>query len=665
MRSPDLKIAIGRPADRLTAVARMLLAVVWALLAAGCEPPVPVDPTLTLRVPVGLQRFTHQSFEGVELPTAADTDDGSAGRAGFDVQADAGAIVELGVLRGLEIQRKQWRLVRKDPPPPRSYQVRFWRETWRGPRLLLEKSVELAVNQPATFRIDGEQLDAARKPARIWCEVKALSVGEQDGDVAGEGGRPNDGGNTGGESGDVEELRERLACLAPAVFQRRQARQMNVLMLSFDTLRPDHLSGYGYARETSPNLDRFAAQGVLFTQAISPAPWTTPAHYSLFTGLYPSAHKNHRSAAEPFANDPTLARRLRDDGYYTVGITGGGSISARFGMANGFNAYREYSSYPNTTHPTRSWKHQDDIGRTFDDAEAWLEANADTRFFLFLHHFESHDPYEDGHFLDDDVGDDLLARRKALYDGDIRHADAFFGRLLDKLRELDLLSNTIIVFLSDHGEEFHEHYVESDVIPPRSKKLVPEISYVDHAHSLYDELLRVPLVFHVPGLEPARRVLDNQVRLIDVMPTILDLVDVAPFGPIQGESLVPLMRGGERERDPPALAESTYWGPERKAIRMGGYKYVWIPNLESKTKRTYKGIEQYELFDLTGDPRETTNLYLARPELAEKMHHALLGELKASLDLHQQLQQQRPESGEQTEVEDDVLDALKALGYLD
>ncbi len=632
----------------------MLAAGAVILLAAGCGEPEPADPTSTLRVPVGLQRFTYQSFDVVEL-SATTPGNAVSDRAAFDVRADPDAVVELGVLRGLAVPRKRWRKLLKEPPGPRSYTLRFLRDTWRGPRLVLEKTVELAVNEPATFRVDGDRLGATRQPARIWCEIEAIGNEE----TAGETGTESNGGGDG-----EDQLREQLACLKPVVFQRRQARERNVVMLSFDTLRPDHLSGYGYPRETSPNLDRFASQGVLFTQAISPAPWTTPAHYSLFTGLYPSAHQNHRSAAEPFSNDRTLARQLRDHGYYTLGITGGGSISARFGMANGFNAYREYSSYPNTTHPSRPWRHQDDTRHTFDDAATWLEANAETRFFLFLHHFECHDPYEDDHFLDGDAGD-LLSRRKALYDGDIRHADAFFGQLLDKLRELDLLSDTIIVFLSDHGEEFHEHYVESDVVPPRTQELVPEISYVDHAHSLYDELLRVPLIFRVPGLDPPRRVLDNQVRLIDVMPTIFELLGIEPGAPAQGESLVPLMRSGEREHDPPALAESTYWGPERKAIRKDGYKYIWIPDLESKNKRTYSGLEQHEVFDLTADPGETTNLYLERPELAESLRHALLGELKTSLELNQQLRRQRPEAGPATEIEDDVLDALKALGYLD
>lgn len=649
---------------------RLRTAVMWiscvgaAILCIGCgEEPGPADPITTLRVPVGLTRFTHQSFDAVEL-TAEASDDVAASRAEFDVRADAGSIVELGVLRGLTVPRKTWRQLLKKPPEPQSYAVRFWRDTWRGPRLLLEKTVNLAVNEPATFRIDGDQLDADREPARIFCELEALDGGQNIPAVSGEAPDVSSKGDSG--KGDKEEdaPQEMLACLAPAVFERRQDRELNVLMLSFDTLRPDHLSGYGYPRETSPNLDRFAEEGVLFTQAISPAPWTTPAHYSLFTGLNPSAHQNNRSAAEPFSNDATLARQLRDQGFYTLGITGGGSISARFGMANGFNAYREYSSYPNTTHPSRAWKHQNDTERTFDDAEAWLEANAETRFFLFLHHFEAHDPYEDGHFLDDS-GEDLISRRKALYDGDIRHADSFFGRLVEKLRELDLLDSTVVVFLSDHGEEFHEHYVESDVVPPRTQELVPEISYIDHAHSLYDELLRIPLVFRVPGLEPVRRVLDNQVRLIDVMPTVFELLGISPSGPVQGESLVQLMRTGERESDPPALAESTYWGPERKAIRLDGYKYIWVPNLESKTKRTYRGIVQHELFDLTNDPGETKNLYSERPELAESMRHALFGELEASIELGERLRQQRPETGPATEMEEDVRDALKALGYLD
>ncbi len=647
------------------------LSALISVLLVGCDPPEAADPTTVVRVPVGLTRHVHQSFDGVVL-SSTDPEVASMERAAFDVRADADAVVELGVLWGLELQGKQWRQVRKNPPEPRNYTVRFWRQTWRGPRLLLEDTVELAVNEPMTFRFDGDVLDAAEEPARVLCEIEALGDEESAStdatdaadQSAGAGDPAKDGGTKGGNSKDVKPLYEQLACLSPTVIHRRKPREWNVLMLSYDTLRADHLSAYGYSRETSPHLDRFTAEAVVFTQAISPAPWTTPAHYSLFTGLNPSAHGNSRSAAEPFLNDPTLARRLREHGYHTVGITGGGSISSRFGMGNGFSVYREYTSYPNTTHPSRPWKHKDDTGRTFADAAEWLEANAENKFFLFLHHFEVHDPYEHTFFLDG-TEDDLLTRRKALYDGDIRHADTFFGQLIDQLRELDLLSNTIIIFLSDHGDEFHEHYTEADVIQPRKHEPVPEISIVDHAHSLYDELLHVPLIFYVPDLEPARRVIDNQVRLIDVMPTLLDLLDITPAGPMQGESLLQLMISGERASDPPALAEAVYFGPERKAIRMDGYKYIWVPNLESQTPRTFRGIEQFELFNLVEDPGETTNLYHERPELAEKMHHALLGELKAALDIHERLREQRPASDQETEVEDDVLDALRALGYIE
>ena len=142
------------------------------------------------------------------------------------------------------------------------------------------------------------------------------------------------------------------------------------------------------------------------------------------------------------------------------------------------------------------------------------------------------------------------------------------------------MSNTIIVFLSDHGEDFYDHYREIDLIPEHTEQIIPGDSSVSHGHSLYDELIRVPLIFYIPGLKPAKNIIENQVRLIDVMPTILDLLNKEYDALTQGASLKELILTGSREKEPPAISEATVYGPKRVSIRKDGYKYILIKNLK-------------------------------------------------------------------------------------
>ncbi|GAB4333597.1 MAG: hypothetical protein Kow0099_05440 [Candidatus Abyssubacteria bacterium] len=457
--------------------------------------------------------------------------------------------------------------------------------------------------------------------------------------------------------------------LQPTVLRVREPEELNVIIISFDTLRADHVSSAGYHRPTTPHLDSFAQRGVLFPYTISSAPWTTPATLSLLSGRYfpQEAEKGELATGGVGLQGKLIAEILREHGYYTIGITGGEWVSSPFGFARGFDRYIEYDSLPSVAGGDGNWfnRHEDGTKKVFETALDWLDDHRNSKFFMFLHHYECHSPYEDTFFVDAADTADLLEHRKALYDGDIRRADQFFGKLVEKLEELDLMSKTVIVVASDHGEEFGDHYLEDDRIPPPPSS-PPEMPYVSHGHSLYDELLRVFTIFRIPGLQPAKRILDNQVRLIDVVPTILDALEISTEQPLQGHSLLDLMQAGERQHDPPAFSNFTCYGPPQSSVRFEGYKYIYCPDPHAWQSFTFRNIPQHALFDLRKDPGETKNIYEQNRSLAREYHNMLEKNIEETLAINRILAE-KASSGEteSPSVPEELVESLKAIGYID
>ena len=307
----------------------------------------------------------------------------------------------------------------------------------------------------------------------------------------------------------------------PRVIYPRKKGEKNVILISLDTLRADHLNCYGYtARETSPNIDEFARDGTRFATVISSSPWTTPSHMSILTSLYPSYH----GVNGPFGNTmrrlnmkvPTIAERLRAAGYVTAAFTGRGSISARYGFSKGFDRYYE-------TERIRA----NDLDRIYEKTSAWLEANSQFKFFLFFHTYEVHRPNTHDVFEEAQTSPSRKVRDVAGYDSDLRYTDAYIDRLMEKLKSLGIYDESIIILLSDHGENLHDRMVE--------------IQPIGHGYHVYDELLKVPLIFVMPGEVLGGQVVERQVSLVDVMPTILDLLSIENPDFMQGESLAPYL----------------------------------------------------------------------------------------------------------------------------
>jgi len=319
----------------------------------------------------------------------------------------------------------------------------------------------------------------------------------------------------------------------------------NLLVVSLDTLRARNVGAYGHERDTTPFLDQLAASGVLFENAITASVTTGPSHMSLFTGLYPVHHGMRRGQEQRSPSALPLALLLRRAGYHTAAFTEDGYIIRKLGFGDGFSEYSEnegsHGAIPGEARVT------------FERAERWLARSRRQPFLLFVHTYEVHAPYappaETAQLFRDDgepgtAAPDLRPQHDN-YDREIRFVDEELRGLVGALERNGLRDSTTIVVLSDHGEEFGEH------------------GYFQHGTSLFEECLRVPLVFEGWGIPGGQRI-PGQVSLIDVTPTLLALAAVeAPAG-LDGESLLPAMHGKalpERELFAEAMAPGRWRRP--------------------------------------------------------------------------------------------------------
>jgi arylsulfatase A-like enzyme len=388
-------------------------------------------------------------------------------------------------------------------------------------------------------------------------------------------------------------------------------RPLNVVLIGVDTLRPDHLGAYGYERNTSPNVDALASEGVLFTNASSSSPWTLPSFATVLTSLYPAQHGATTLESGLRESVPTLAGTLKAKGYSTGAIINAPVLREEFGLDRGFDHYDAAG---------RDERFADD---TTWDALEWIDSRSGGPFLLFVHYFDPHLAYSppspfDTLFCPDYRGQigksfDRVEARKArasdfrdldilsqadwnriisLYDGEIAFTDKAIGDLIRGLGERGLRERTLVVFLSDHGEEFFEH------------------AGFAHGHSLFMELLRVPLMFSLPGVLPAGGRCADPVRLIDVAPTVLDLLGFRADPSIEGVSLKSLLLGGDRARAsetsllPPSAvySESLLYGSEKKCLALYPWKLIYDVATGEKI-----------LFNLEQDPGERVDLVHSRP----------------------------------------------------
>ncbi len=348
-------------------------------------------------------------------------------------------------------------------------------------------------------------------------------------------------------------------------------RKLNVVLITIDTLRADHLSCYnpGFAR--TPHIDALAEKGVLFTHAFAHVPMTLPSHTSILTGTLPLYHGIHDNygfrASEKLT---TMAEFLKARGYATAAFIGAFPLDSRFGLAQGFDLYDE--KYPSKNMRTFFFPERK-AKKVIDAALAWLSANQGKRFFVWVHVFDPHQPYDPPPPYDSQYKDDL-------YSGEIAYTDAQLGRLFEYLKEKGLEENTLVVITSDHGEGLGDHGEST------------------HGYFAYNSTIHIPLIFYAPGIFPHRKV-DTYVAHWDIFPTVAEIIGEKPPSQVQGRSLVPALRGKKMEDEEiyfeslsPFLSRG--WAPLRGLIK-DRFKFIDLPIKEA--------------YDLTRDFSEEHNIY--------------------------------------------------------
>jgi arylsulfatase A-like enzyme/Flp pilus assembly protein TadD len=382
-----------------------------------------------------------------------------------------------------------------------------------------------------------------------------------------------------------------LAGLASACHHRPSPRP-NVVLISIDTLRADRLGCYGDANAETPTIDALARQGTLFRHAYSPLPLTLPAHTTMLTGLEPASHRlldNGLTAAD--LGVPTLAERLQSAGYDTAAFVAAFILNRVYGLDRGFNVYDD--GPPSETEIRGLFRGVADARERLDASIAWLGRPREKPFFLFLHLYDVHWPHEaPGPFAS------RFAARP--YDGEVAYVDSQVRRLLDVLDTRGLAASTLVILTADHGESLGEHGEAS------------------HGIFLYDATLHVPLILRLPGTIAAGRVVDDPVGLVDVTPTVLQLLGLPPSSPSQGRAQLGASGGGKErvlwaQSDHPALHYG--WAPLR-SVRQERWKYIDAP--------------RPELYDTSSDPAETKDLASQQPAVVARMS-SLLKTVEAEL----------------------------------
>jgi choline-sulfatase len=394
----------------------------------------------------------------------------------------------------------------------------------------------------------------------------------------------------------------------------------NVLLVTIDTLRADRVGCYGHAAAATPVLDGLAARGVRFATAVAHVPLTGPSHASLFTGRTPLGHgfRDNGGYTLP-AGLTTVAEDFGKNGYETAAFVSAFPLHRRFGFDRGFETYDDH--LPKGNDPRRPQYIERSADATTDVVLRWLEARkvgADARpFFLWVHYYDPHAPYEPP----GELGERF---KTAPYDGEVAFTDRHLGRLLRSLDERGYTPRTLLLVTSDHGEGLGEHGEGT------------------HGLFVYDATLKVPWIMAGPSL-PAGRVSETVARGIDLLPTLLDYAGLPSRADLEGRSLRPAAEGREMT-DAPAYAESLY--PERQ--------FGWAPLFAWRTAR-FKFIEapRSELYDLRADPGETRSIVAEDKARVEEFRRLLRAALATE-----------PSRTPTAEVDPETAERLAALGYL-
>ncbi len=402
--------------------------------------------------------------------------------------------------------------------------------------------------------------------------------------------------------------------------------ELNIILFTIDTLRADHLECYGYDKVKTPQINRLANEGILFEHNIVQVPLTLPSHSSILTGTYPLYH-GVRDNGGFYLDEShhTLAESLKNKGYATGAFVAAFVLDSRWGLDQGFDYY--YDNFDLTKYKKVSL---DSVQRRGDEVLAevykWVENQAQQKFFAWIHLYDPHTPYDPP----EPYKTEYRGRQFGLYDGEIAYVDQLMGEFRDFMEEKNLFEKTLIIFTGDHGESLGEHKESA------------------HGFFIYDSDIRVPLIIRFPEGKYAGHVVSNQVKSIDIMPTVLHLLDEEIPESVQGKSLLSLIVEDEAQDERSAYSE-TYWPryhygwSELKSLRKGRYKFIDAP--------------QPELYDILEDPGEVNNLVNKKASLGHEMKRDLLA-------LIEEYAAEGIEDVGPRKIDNDSLVKLQALGYV-
>ena len=430
-----------------------------------------------------------------------------------------------------------------------------------------------------------------------------------------------------------------------------------IILVSLDTCRADRLGIFGAVNPNSPALDRLAAESVVFTDCLAQSSNTGPSHRSLFTGTYPLRHRHQAGVhiRSPF----TLAGELQKAGWETVAFTGGGFMSGTFGFADGFDLYVDHDE-------AAPEQYRRGLQTILPQVELWRAARRESDpFFLFLHTYDIHCPYwarkpwreRYGSWYEGDLKVGNLCGREdfdafmrtqprredleylnAMYDAGVAMTDDLLGRWLNLLRGQGVLDKAMLIILSDHGESLGDH------------------GYIGH-NRMWEEQLQVPLLVRFPGGKYGGTVVDEPVMLVDILPTLLDQLELEMPRGIQGESLLPLIRG-----------EKSFGGQRFRFSQYQEWLSVrWDRQWKAVIRQTGDGKASARLYNLLADPKEEHNLLdPMRPDSADHRAQldAMLAQLRTWRESERDLDEALAPEILQQEVDPRVQSELNQLGYV-
>ncbi len=444
-----------------------------------------------------------------------------------------------------------------------------------------------------------------------------------------------------------------------------------IVLITIDTLRPDHLGYYGYKSAHTPNIDAIASKGVVFKNTYAPAPRTGPSHISILTGLYPNHHgavQNYMWLSEGTLSLPEI---LSSHGYKTAAFISGFPLTNESsGLAHHFDFYYDdlstISFIPEVVTKLRLFNLVNTFGSklsykvisnerkaswTTELVLNWLDANKDQQFFLWVHYFDPHIPYQPPlKYRNVKIGSvsgdwysysaqerenfvkhpEIIQQEIDFYDGEISYVDAQIGQIVKTLNDWGIMKNTLLIITADHGESLGEHNY-----------------YFAHG-DLYNTCLKIPLVFFYPSGKLKHQIISNDARLIDITPTILDILDIKSDFSFDGRSLFPLFNNQETVDDDQMIFASVLKNHQKMyCVKDHNYKLIW----NSATWSEQRNVEYEELYDLQRDPNETINLIESKPVILPTMRRAL----KTFRDTKMSLR---------TQIDNKTRKRLKSLGYI-